>query len=92
MSQTILFARNLKPTFRRAFFAFFGNDADSVGFVAQGDLLHFLSRGHLKIQRNAQNFHQSVNVITDAPVFAWVRGDTVGTCRPAILAARSGSG
>jgi hypothetical protein len=69
------FARDLKPTLGRAFFAFFGDDADGVGFVAQGDLLHFSGGGHFEIQQDGQCGHQASMSVSDVTtVFAQVRG------------------
>ena len=79
MRQLVLLARDLQPALGRAFLALFGDDADGVGFVAQGDFLHLVGRGHLEIQRRRQDCHQpfDIGVADVAAIFAQVGGDAV---------------
>jgi hypothetical protein len=80
MGQMVFFARDLKPALCGAFFAFFGDDADGVGFVAQGYLLHFGGGSHFEIQWDGECVHQGVDIrVADvSTVFAQVCGDAVG--------------
>ena len=82
MRQPVFLARHFQTALGRQFLAFFGDDANGMGFVAQGNRLHFRCRRHLEIQRHFQNFHQTVDVgiRNMPPVFAQVGGDAVGAC------------
>ena len=82
MGQPVFVLRDLQPAFGGAFLALFGHDADRMGAMAKGDLLHFLSSGHLEVQRNGQDIHQPFDIgVGDVPtVFAQVRRNAIRAC------------
>ena len=81
MGQFVFLTRHFKATLGGAFLTLFRHDADGMRFVTQRDLLHFVRRGHLKVQRHRQDLHQPIDVsIGDVTtVFAQVGGDAIGT-------------
>ena len=81
LGQALLVARDVEAALGRPLFALFGNDADGVGTVAQGDGLHLGRRGHFQVQGDVQPVGQArdVGVRDMAAVFPQMGGDAVGT-------------
>ena len=94
ISKMIVLAGSIETTFGRPLLSPLGNDASSMGPMAQRDLQHLLGRRHLQIERQVDLGHQPVDVVVgDVPaVFAQMGGDSVSARLAAMLAARTGSG
>ncbi len=62
MGQLVFLTCDFEAAFGRPFLALFWHDADSVWFVAQGNLLHLFCRSHLKIEGDCQGVHQGIDI------------------------------
>ena len=81
MRKAVFFALDFQSAFGCAFFALFGHKTDRVWFMAQSDgFCISWRRGHFKVQRQGQMFHQPINVLIRdmAAVFAQVGSDAIG--------------